>query len=706
MYRIIILVLLLTPEFLVGVEVPLQRESLTRRQRRVQRETIQIPLEGILLSPLPQGKVEEPLEREEVARKPTRWEKGESDLNRLIDRLRSLFRKELVQSQDVLVKIPEPSRIRLMREPSRIGSFRSKGIKKSPQKKKRLVQVLGLPEDHPSWLGPIPSGDRIWEKSHLVKEGSSVLRVRAWSRKDGGFRPFHVRVETVLEGEEEVLVDREGGKEGVVLTLPRHQIYRVVIWAGEPLIARTGYVSLIETHQDLIGEMLPWTVSSEWKPVALDVSEKSDGESFPGLASWKECLECMDLFFLGIGGSVHVPSQGNVQHREMSLEDLMGWCLTSSRERPILPWQVFGGQGGGELQVLGSFEPIPTPSSTPEGWLAFLQKAHRSGGVSYIKGLQKIEIHDEMSWSPLALMLFSGIQPKGVVLRDEGDWEIYHRLLSQGFRFSCLEFGGVSWSGQPFGGDHLLKFEVGSREVVKALGEGRVIVGSGVRVDFRLFDRPGGKALAEVGDRWVPPSGNQIYHLLPKLQFELDTQSKGLQGVELWINGKRAQVTSLNSPLKRGEALFSLVGLKEGDYILACLRLSDGRRVFTNPIFIGEDRPVRKEVRLVVHLPEGWEKGFLLLRKEGGVREISIEKGSPRVVETNLLSRLEIWSDAGEVKKTTPLHELFKAAREKNHHVMREEPLAQLADLEKLLPLKVDWKSEQSLTTKSLNEKP
>jgi len=706
MTRILLLVLLLTPELLAQVELPIKRESLSRRQRRALKERMSDPLEGLIFTTAPKEEVEKPLERENIARKPPRKEENQGDFDRLISRLRSLFRRELDYSQEVTTKIPGPPRLRPVREPSKIRSQKVRKIRSEPKRNRpSQVQVMGLPEDHPSWLGPIPPGSREWEDKHPVSGNLSALRIRAWSRKVGDFRPFHVRIKTTFaKKNDRTHPIREGREEGLVVNLPRHQIYQVDVWAGESLLPRTGYISLNNAHHDLIAEMLPWTISKKWKPVALDLSSSEAGRHPKNLSAWKQCLECMDLSFLALKGPFHLPS--NSGSRIMELEDLMGWCMTSPRERPILPWQSMTGKGGSQLRALGCFEEIPSAPSSPESWIAFLQKARKTGGATFLQGIQNMEHHGKVTWSPLALMLFSGNHPSGLVLKDEGDWQLYQALLKRGFRLSALEPDKVGWSGQPFAGDHLLKFRSGSRQVVQALKEGRVTVGSGARIDFRIFDRPGGNDLAEVGDRWVPPSGNQIYQLLPKLTFELDAQSEGLRGVELWVNGEKTQPTPLLRPLKRGEALFSFEGLKEGDFLMAALHLSDGRRVYTNPIYVGENPPIRRELPLVIHLPDDWKKGFLLLRKESGIKEIELEPGSPIEVSTGLLSRLEIWSDQGEVRKTTPLDELLKTLSQENLISERESPLVHLDAMKALLPFHVNWSTTQPSAQTENDETP
>lgn len=694
MFRIITLALLLTSSLFAEAELPLERESLTRRQRRALKERIATPLEGILVAPARSEEVEKPLEREDLTRTTVIEEKKNGDFENLLARLRSLFRKELKQEKQVSVKIPEAPRLRPIREPSRIRSVRPRGHKTTlPKPPTPQAQVLGFPSDHPSWLGPIPPGGRDWEKKHPVSDETSALRIRAWSRKGGGFRSFHVRINPALEDPKHNPVRyEEGSIEGKVILLPRNQIYQVEIWAGESLLPRIGYVSLSNPHHDLIGEMLPWTASKNWKPVSMMVSESRDlKQGNIDLSNWKTCLENMDLHFMGLRGPVHI-SSGN-GHRASSIgpEDLIGWSLTTRRDRPILPWQIMNGQHGSKLQALGCFQAISSGSSSPDSWLKYLKKAHGSGGVTFLEGMQRMEQHNGQVWSPLALMLFSGELPTGVVLKDEGDWDLYLELLKKGYRLSCLRPREVRWGGQPFSGDHLLKFTEGPRQVVQSLKSGRIVAGSGVRLNFRLYDKPGGLPIAEIGDRWVPPSGNQTYQLLPKLQFELDGQSEGLKAVELWINGKKTQPTPLNRPLKRGEALFSFEGLKQGDFILAAMLLRDGRRVFSNPIYIGEDSSHRKELPVRIHLPKNWKKGFLLLRKDDGVREVELGEDAPLEVSISLLSKLEIWSEEGEVKKTTPLSVLIKTCEKSDSIPHRENPLKLLQSMEELLPLEIHW---------------
>lgn len=686
--RFLLICLLLSSqaiELMAEVEMPLRRESRreARRARRANEEKIQHRLGEILVTEETLERVEEPLRREEAAKPPRREEKKELLLEKLWDRWRGLLRVRLRAPEKKQATQPkELGRLRPRPREPMVGRLSRSGPRAQRVVKQEGVQILSLAV--PANVGqPAPQeGGAMWRDEHPAAEDQTKLRVGVWDRLRGRWRGALIRVGVQGEtGKMEHTV--RWSRRGEIFSLPRYAVVRLQVWAGEGFAPQEGWVALTQDHQEVVVEVasnLSAKVGSHPILMRAEAWEPS-GSSM----DWQKLQVISGLKALGFAAPLNLLAPGG-RARVLEREDLLAWCMASGEGQLRLPVVNFRAAPSGP--ALRHWGVDGAPVAPGEGMEAWLRQAHRMagwGGCTLFEGLSRAIEWNGQRVHPISWLMLDGGLVHGVEMRDEGDWGLYLEFLERGQRLSHLRPRPMG-SSLPMADHRVLGSYRGRTELLADLKSGRTVAGRGVLADLVLRERLGGPALGRPGDE-IDGAATKLF---PKLSFQVDGHAGGVMGVELWVGSSLRQKSALRVPLMRGEALFAAENLEPGDAVLVRLKMKNGERASTAPIYVGKPQWGPNLHPVHWSLPEGWNRGVLVLKGPGLFREVQLKEGQPLELAVPLTTRYEFWGE--ELMEGRVMDDLFSVWSKSNDP--GADAVEQWLELQATFPLNISGASQ------------
>jgi len=460
-------------------------------------------------------------------------------------------------------------------------------------------------------------------------------------------------------------LEKKWHSKGDVYKFSKGQIIEYKVAETELYNSAKGYFYLGESHQVLRISLKKWTNKKNfpWQPIVLNKKFKMNGKGgFSSVHNIRKKYNALGKSILGVVHPIEFLKEDEIA-MQLPYDVLWEMCMSENTPESIwLPTQQFI-SGNVTIDVIGSNEEIK-PENTKNEYLklqSIIMEAKKNGGIICMGNISETISMGNQEISPLPFLMYSGLLPDIMEVKDREDLEVYQLLLDKGFLISHKRVF-VDQTGTK-GENHLLHMSNVNhnfKDVLSKLKKGELVSASKMRINFFMEDGTGRKW--HIGERAIASDHGTVFR--PKVEFMVQPNLKdSFWKIELILNGKKNQPTKFRQNLTSGIAVFEKLLLHPGDSIMLRLMTSTGKQILTNPIYIKKEQSkvkVKKFISVRILTLKNLKKkegGFkVIARAKGFYKRFSGKLGIEKIINLPLNTKIEIWNDDFELKQI----DLFK----------------------------------------------